>query len=53
MAQDAARDYFPAKDGECEQCAKERIKRLNEELCRLKRELEAVQVELGKRQDIE
>ena len=53
MAQDAARDYFPAKDGECEQCAKERIKRLDEELSRLKRELEAIQIELGRRQDID
>jgi hypothetical protein len=53
MAQDAARDYFPAKDGECEQCAKERIKRLDEELGRLRRELDAVQIELGKRQEIE
>lgn len=32
---------------------KRNLKRLDEELCRLKRELEAVQIELGKRQDIE
>jgi len=45
--------YFLTKDGECEQCAKERIKRLDEELCRLRRELETVQIELGRRQEID
>ena len=45
--------YFLTKEGDCEQCAKERIKRLDEEISKLKRELEAIQIELGTRQEIE
>jgi len=45
--------YFLTKEGDCDQCLKEKLQRLEEEIRRLRRDLQAAQIDLGKRQEVD